>query len=140
MRKLTHADGVLDDGAGPADARFAAPAVDGADTEVQLGSQATVQAHFFVTQPATLRRLAQIDEGVVHRAFDLVGESARQQYPGNVCLDEIDSPHGVRVGSGVKQSVQVIRKGAHRALPVTSAPIMPHTNMPWRVSLGGSLM
>ena len=41
-------------------------------------------------------------------------------YPGYVCLDEIDSPHRVRVGSRIQQGVQVIRKGAHRAVPVES--------------------
>ena len=41
-------------------------------------------------------------EHVVYRPFDLVDESASQQHPGDVGLDEIDSPHRVRVGSRVE--------------------------------------
>jgi len=38
-----------------------------------------------------------------------------------VCLDEIDRPHRVGVGSRIEEGVQVIRKGAHHAVPIKSA-------------------
>jgi len=69
---------------------------------IQLGREAAIQAHLLVTQQAPLLGSAQVDEGIVHRALHLVGELAGQQHPGDVCLDEIDSPHRVRVGSRIQ--------------------------------------
>jgi hypothetical protein len=120
-RKLPHADRVLDDAAGPADAWLSPPPPNRAHPEIQLGREAAVEAHLLVTQLPPLRGTAQVDEGVLHRAFDLVGKPPGQQYPGDVRLDEIDCPHRVRVGSRIKEGVQVIRKGAHRAVHVKSA-------------------
>ena len=51
----------------------------------------------------------------------LVGELAGQQHPRDVGLDEIDRPRRMRVGSRREQCVQVIRKGAHRALRPSQA-------------------
>jgi len=41
---------VLDDAAGPADARLAVTPANRADTEVQLGRETAVEAQLFVTQ------------------------------------------------------------------------------------------
>ena len=120
-RKLTHADRMLDDAAGPADASLALPPANRAHPEIQLGRKAAVEAYLLVTQSPPLRGTAQVDEGVMHRAFDLVGKLPAQQHPGDVCLDEIDRPHRVGVGSRIEEGVQVIRKGAHHAVPIKSA-------------------
>jgi hypothetical protein len=93
---------VLGDPAGPVDARLSFALMDRVHTEVELWGKAAVEAHLLVTQKPPLLGGAQIDEGVVYRPFDLVDESASQQHPGDVGLDEIDSPHRVRVGSRVE--------------------------------------
>ena len=88
-----------------------------ADPNVELGRKAAIEANLLVTQEVPLLEGALINEGILHGPLDLVGELTRQQDPRDVGLDELHRVHGVGVGFGRQERLQMTRKDAHSQHP-----------------------
>ena len=61
-------------------------------------------------------------------ALDLVSETAGQQHPGDMGLDQTNRPYRMRIGSWEKQCVQVIRQGAHHTDPFIAETALASTH------------
>ncbi len=59
------------------------------DVEIQVGREASIQAQLFMTEEAALIDRAVVEKGQRHRLLDLVGERAREQYPGDMGFDAV---------------------------------------------------
>lgn len=113
--ELMHTDRVLDRIPGTAHARLAVNQDDPADRKIQLRREPTVEAQLLrAIERATLGR-AQVNEWVVHRPFDFVGDLPREQDPRNMGLHEFNRLNWMRIGARTQQCGQMSRKSVLRA-------------------------
>jgi hypothetical protein len=89
--------------------------------EIHRRGEPPVQAYFLVTEvlPQGERRV--IEKLEAERLFQLVGDFASEEDPGDVGLPDRDVPRSVRIGPGIAQSAderrpsRIAGRAAHRS-------------------------
>jgi hypothetical protein len=122
--ELAHFHGVLDELPPAINLRVALRRRDSAYVNVELRRETPVETQLFATKMGASLAGAQIDERKVDGTLDLVSELASEQHPGDVCLNQRDLTHRVRVRSWLQQSDQMLRQTrAHLARQQETAQI-----------------
>jgi hypothetical protein len=100
LLKAAHADRIFDNLPVISEPQLTVLTAQGGDVEIEAWRQAPVEAHFFLAVVLPVCQAGEVKESEVNRFLDLVGKLTREQDPGDVGFDQLDSVSFVRVALG----------------------------------------
>ena len=102
LREPAHLHRILDRGR-RAEARILRRAADRNDLQVQRRRRAPVQPQFFLAKALARFERGEVEEPEIDGLLELVGVLAREQHPGDVGLDQLDTLGRMRIAVRVEE-------------------------------------
>ncbi len=93
LRELFHLERVFDGFAIATQLRRVRCTGDRQNLEVEVFGQTLIQAQLFLAEMLAQSQGGEIQKAEVHRFFEFVGIRTRQQHPGNVRFDDLETLH-----------------------------------------------
>src|SRR5690554_6941930 len=101
--KLIHSHGILYDAVAGTQNGLGAGAANRHYIDIDVRRQTLVKAQLLFAAVASLLKRCKVEKAEVDRLLDLVGKFAREQQPGDVCLNHLYRAGRMRIESGLAQ-------------------------------------